>query len=118
MAFTSVIQGTNVFVGLILLTTGTNVTTLLMCVIKFKSGLKLVRMEKYTCKFLLRKKNLNIGIPMLFCEIKVCPKAWAYFTSKLGWLKTNAGTNIGPQNDMYLYSPGILGLSGFKQTNF
>ena len=27
---------------------------------------------------------------------------WAYFTLKLGWLNTNAGTNIGPQNNMYL----------------
>ena len=30
----------------------------------------------------------------------------AYFTLKLGWSKTNAGTNIGPQNDMYLSAPG------------
>ena len=30
----------------------------------------------------------------------------AYFTLKLGWSKTNAGTNIGPQNDMYLSVPG------------
>ena len=28
------------------------------------------------------------------CEIKICPKTWAYFTLELGWLKTNAGANI------------------------
>ena len=44
--FTSVIQDTNVIVGLKLLTTGTNVTTVLLCTGKeINSGLKLVRME-------------------------------------------------------------------------
>ena len=32
---------------------------------------------------------------------------WAYFTLKMGWLKTNAGTNIGPQNSVYLSALGI-----------
>ena len=45
----------------------------------------------YRCKLLLREKNLNIGISYCsfinFCEIKVCPKTWAYFTLKLGCLK-------------------------------
>ena len=27
------------------------------------------------------------------------------FTLKLGWLEANAGTNIGPQNNMYLSAP-------------
>ena len=31
---------------------------------------------------------------------------WAYFTLKLGWLKTTAGTNMGPQNGMYLSTFG------------
>ena len=31
---------------------------------------------------------------------------WAYFTLKLGWLKTSAGTNMEPKNDMYLSAPG------------
>ena len=43
-----------------------------------------------------------------FCEIKVCPKTRAYFALKLGWLKTIAGTIIGPQNDMYLSALGDL----------
>ena len=30
---------------------------------------------------------------------------WALFTLKLGWFKTNAGTNIRPQNNMYLSGP-------------
>ena len=30
---------------------------------------------------------------------------WALFTLKLGWFKTNAGTNIRPQNNMYLSAP-------------
>ena len=51
-----------------------------------------------------------------FCEIKplkVCPKTWAYFALKLGWFKTNAGTNIGPQNDMYLSAPGKHSVTNF-----
>ena len=27
---------------------------------------------------------------------------WAYFTLKLGWLKTNSRTNMGSQNNMHL----------------
>ena len=30
---------------------------------------------------------------------------WALFTLKLGWLKTNAGTDVRPQNNMYLSAP-------------
>ena len=42
------------------------------------------------CKFLRNKgPSQNVG----------------YFTLKLGWLKTNAGTNIGQQNDMHLSAP-------------
>ena len=68
--FTSVIQDTKVNVRLKLLTTGTNVTTVLVCTRKeIKSGLKLVRMETdvatHTCK-LLSRKNLNTGLPILF----------------------------------------------------
>ena len=33
----------------------------------------------------------------------------AYFTWKLGWLKTSAGTNMGPQNNMYLSAPDFPG---------
>ena len=92
-----------------------------MCTGKeIESGLKLVRMETdvatHTCKILSRK-NLNIGISILFfckfLQIKVCPKTWAYFTFRLGWLKTNAGANIGPQNNMYV-SP--LGFAGEQST--
>ena len=37
----------------------------------------------------------------------VCSKVWAYFTLKMGWLKASAGTNVGPQNIVYLFVPGI-----------
>ena len=39
----------------------------------------------FFCKF-LRNEDLS--------------QEWAYFTLKLGWLKTNAGTKIRPQNNM------------------
>ena len=89
-----------------------------MCTRKqIKSGLELIRMETdvatHTCK-LLSRKPWTLGYQYCsfvnFCKIKVCPKKWAYFTLKeilkLGWLKTVAGTNIGPQNIMYLSAPG------------
>ena len=75
-------------------------------------GLKLVRKETdvatHTCKLLFRKKaehwDINISFEN-FCEIKACPKTWAYFTWKLDWLKTSAGTNMGSQNNTYLSAP-------------
>ena len=116
MAFTSVIQGTNVTVDLKLLTMHWNKRDNgAMCTGKeIISGLKLALMETDVATRLLRK-NLNIGISVLsfvnFCEIKVCPKTWAYFTLKLGWLKTYAGTKILPQNTMYLSALVLLGNS-------
>ena len=41
-------------------------------------------------------------------ETKVCPKMWAYFAQRAGWLKINVGTNLGPQIYMYLSALGIL----------
>ena len=60
-------------------------------------------------KLLLRKKNEHGYQYSSFvncCEIKVCPKTWAYLTMKSGWFKTSAGTNMGPQNNTYLFAPG------------
>ena len=87
-----------------------------MCTGKeIKSGLKLVRMETdvatNTCKLLLRKKPEHWDInAVFFCKFlrNKSLSQKAYFTLKLGWLKTNAGTNIGPQNNMYLSAPEIL----------
>ena len=78
---------------------------------EIKSGLKLVlelAVATPTCTVLLRKKpeRSDVNTVLNFCEIKVCPKTRAYFTLKLGWLKTNAGTNIGPRNNMCLSAPG------------
>ena len=96
-----------------------------MCAGKeIKPGLKLVRMETdismQTCNLLLRKK-LNIGTSIFSfencCEMKVCPKLWAYFTWKSGWLETGAGTNVGPQNNTYLSAPDITGYHFHNQTN-
>ena len=60
MAFTSVIQETNVIVGLKLLTTGTNLTTVMYAGKKIKFGLKLGRMDTgiatHTYTLLVRKK--------------------------------------------------------------
>ena len=56
-----------------------------------------------------KKKTLNIAISILFfCKLlrnEGLSQKWAYFTLKLGWLKTNAGTNRRPQNNMYLSAP-------------
>ena len=49
------------------------------------------------------------------CEIKVCPKTWAYFTLKLGWFKTTAGTNMGPQSDLYLSAPEVCRINRIKE---
>ena len=40
-------------------------------------------------------------------ETKVCPKMWAYFALRAGWLKINVRTNLGPQIYMYLSALGI-----------
>ena len=40
---------------------------------------------------------------------------WAYFSLELGWLKTNAGTNIGPQDNMYLSAALICHKSPFGE---
>ena len=46
----------------------------------------------------------------LFCKFlknEDLSQKWAYFTLKLGWLKTSAETlNIRPQNNMYLFAHG------------
>ena len=64
-----------------------------------------------------KKKTWTLGYQYCsfvnFCKINVCPKTWAYFTLKLGWLKTNVETNIGPQNNMYLSAPGFS-ITGFS----
>ena len=80
-----------------------------------KCDFKLLRMDTqattHRCK-LFEKKNLTFGYQYCyfinFCEIKVCPKTWAYFTSNLGWLKISSGTNMGPPNNTYLSTPGRL----------
>ena len=89
-----------------------------MCTRKeIKSGLKLVLMEidveTHTCKLILRKKpeHSDINLVTFFCKFllnKGLFQTWAYFTLKLGWLKTSAGTNIGPQNNMFLSTPVYL----------
>ena len=108
--FTSAVQDTNVIVGLKLLTTGTN--NGILCTGKeIKSGLKSARMETddsntYMQGSSFQEKILNIAISVLFfCKFlrnEDLSQHWACFTLKLGWLKTNAGTNIRPQNNMYL----------------
>ena len=102
--FTSVIQDTNVCWLKIVNHWDNHDNGVMSTGKEIKSGLKSVRIKTdvatHTFKLLLRK------IPQHnLCEIKVCPKTWAYFTLKLGWLKTNVGTNIGPQNNMYLSAP-------------
>ena len=61
---------------------------------------------------LFKKKTLTLGYRYYslvnFCETKVRPKTWAYFTLKLGWPKATAGTNMGKQNDIYLSAPEKL----------
>ena len=49
------------------------------------------------CKF-LRNKGLSLIVGLFHLEI--------------GWLKTNAGTNNGPKNNMYLSAPGLLAQNG------
>ena len=60
-----------------------------------------------TCKLFSRKKTWTLGYQYCsivnFCEIKFCPKTWAYFTFKLGWLEINVGTKIGPQNNIPIH---------------
>ena len=48
------------------------------------------------------KKKLNTGISILFfCKFLRNNGLSQNVVLKLSWLKTNAGTNIGPQNSMY-----------------
>ena len=101
--------------GLKLFQVWTNLTTVLLVEGKVrKPGLKL-RIEKTNCgnaymaakilakvwkntfldKFLKRKQ-----------KSKVCPEKVGLFQFKVGWFKTKAWTNLGPQNYMYLSAPG------------
>ena len=117
--FTSVIHDTNVIVDLKLLTTGTNVTWSQRCylhrernnLIWFKISSNGDRSSNTYMQAPFKKKTLNIGTSILFfCKFlrnTGLSKTWAYSTLKLGWFKTNAGTKIIPQNNMYL-SPLIF----------
>ena len=72
----------------------------------FKISSNANRRQQHIHASSFQEKNLNIAISYCsfanFCKMKICPKSGLQFTLKLGWLKTNAGTNIRPQNDMYL----------------
>ena len=111
--FTSAVQDTNVIVGLKLLTTGTNVTTVFCAQERNKIWFKISsngnRRQQHIHASSFQDKNLNIAISYCsFCKFlrnEDLSQEWAYFTLKLGWLKTNAGTNIRPQNNMYLSAP-------------
>ena len=91
---TSIIQYTNVILGLKLLTIWTNVTTVFGVLRKIILVLKLLliktEVETHTCKLLKKKRWTLADWYLLFCKFlwnNGLSKKWAYLTLKLGWDK-------------------------------
>ena len=66
------------------------------------------RQQRIHASSFQEKKPEYCDIILFFCKFlqnEDLSQEWAYFNLKLGWLKTNAGTNIRPQNNIDLSAP-------------
>ena len=78
-----------------------------------KLRIKKTKVAKHTWRKFLENCKKNTFFQLNFFkkkkqESRVCPKKVILYQFKMGWFKAKTGTNLRPENYMYLSAPGLF----------